>query len=75
MTAQTPLCFEGSDVEKTTKYADLTSAVSSEIRVLTDMDNVTEKIKEEEPQAEKVELLVPWRDENFQSKTRYDRVN
>ena len=75
MTAQTPLCFEGSDVEKTTKSADLTSAVSSEIRVLTDIDNVTEKIKEEEPQVEKVELLVPWRDENFQSKTRYDRVN
>ena len=75
MTAQTPLCFEGSDVEKTTKYVDLTSAVSSEIRVLTDIDNVTEKIKEEEPQVEKVELLVPWRDENFQSKTRYDRVN
>ena len=75
MTAQTPLCFEGSDVEKTTKSTDLTSALSSEIRVLTDINNVTEKIKEEEPQVEKVELLVPWRDENFQSKTRYDRVN
>ena len=75
MTAHAPLCFEGSDVEKTTKYADLTSAVSSEIRVLTDIDNVTEKIKEEEPKVEKVELLVPWRDENFQSNTRYNRVN
>ena len=71
MTAeQNPISVEGSDVEKTTKSADLTSTVSSEI--MTDIDAVTESIKEEEPQ---VQLLVPWHGEHFQSYTRYDKVN
>ena len=65
------MIFEGSDVEKTTKSSDLTNTAVSEVQDLTGIEEMTEGIKEEDPQVEKVELLIPWRDEHFQTYTRY----
>ena len=64
--------FEGSDIEKTTKSSDLSNTTLSEVQVLTDIEGMTKEIKEEDPKVEKVELLIPWRDEHFQTYTRYD---